>query len=189
MIDENDITIEETNDEGGISPETVKKLREKLKKCTEEKSEYLAGWQRAKADFINARRDEEERRADFLKFCEKNLLSELLVLADSFDAFFNTEPTYDVGTSPDIASRFQSWRKGIENLRSLLMNILKNRGVEPLKSIGEVFNPLEHEAVGEEGVDKEEENNIIVNELRKGYKIHNKILRPAQVKVGKFISK
>ena len=63
-------------------------MREKLKVCETDKGEYLAGWQRAKADSVNARREEEERRNNIIKFSEKALVLELVNLADSFDGLF-----------------------------------------------------------------------------------------------------
>ena len=85
MEEKDDILIEEEADNPA---ETIKKLREKLKACETDKGEYLAGWQRAKADSVNARREEEERRKDIIKFSEKALVLELINLADSFDGLY-----------------------------------------------------------------------------------------------------
>lgn len=168
--EKDDIIFEEDADEDGvISPDVVKKLRERLKKCVEEKQEYLAGWQRAKADFINARKDEEESRHHFVKFSERNLIEEILVLLDSFNEMFKHEKS-----------------EGATNVYKQLLDILKIRGVEPIEALGKYFNPEEHESVGEIKVDEEKKNNIIIEEVRKGYKMHNKIIRPSQVKIGKY---
>lgn len=165
-------------EEGEGLQDKLKKLRENLKKCESEKQEYLAGWQRAKADFINARREEEAGRKEFLKFCEKDLLLELLALADSFDSLFSHQESF--------GEIDKSWQEGIENLHAQLMNIFKNRSVEVMENEGKKFNPEEHESAGEIRVDNKEKENIIIEILRKGYKMHNKILRPAQVKIGKY---
>ena len=63
-------------------------MRARLKSCEADKGEYLTGWQRAKADSVNARREEEERRGDIIKFSEKALVLELVNLADSFDGLY-----------------------------------------------------------------------------------------------------
>jgi molecular chaperone GrpE len=166
-----DITLEEeVNEDGEITPDVVKKLRERLKKCVEEKQEYLAGWQRSKADFINARKEEEENRHHFVKFSERNLIMELLVLLDSFDQLFKSNPE-DEGT---------------RNIHKQLLSILKTRGVEPIESLNKDFNPEEHESIGEIKVDSKEKENKIIEEIRKGYKMHNKIIRPSKVKIGKY---
>jgi len=72
MPDEEIIENEVVEEEG--LGDKLKKLREELKLCHKEKSEYLAGWQRAKADFINARKDEEKARAEFAKFAAEKVL-------------------------------------------------------------------------------------------------------------------
>jgi len=175
-MDENEIILE--NDNGGEeeAKDLIKKLKEKLKKCEEEKAEYLSGWQRAKADFINARREEEELRKEIVKFSEKNLILDLLYLADSFDAFFRHQKD----------KKIKEEDEGIKNIYQQLMNIFKSRGVEPINCLGEKFNPSEHEAIEEVKVDEKEKDGIIIEEIRKGYKMHNKIIRASQVKVGKF---
>lgn len=67
------IEVVETDEDGNEkSPEEkIKKIREKLKICEKERQEYLDGWQRSKADFINTRKDEEKARVDFSKICER----------------------------------------------------------------------------------------------------------------------
>ena len=101
-IIEEDIIIEE--DESSLQ-DKIKKLQEKLKGCNKEKEEYLAGWQRAKADFINARREEEEKRRDLIKFSEEDIINELLVLTDGFEAAFNNKELWD--------KIDKNWQKGM----------------------------------------------------------------------------
>ena len=172
-----DITLEEDADgDGQITPDVVKKLREKLKKCEMEKSDYLAGWQRAKADFINARKEEEESRGHFVKFSEMNLILELLNILDSFEEMFKSNP--GKGNPGDM--------QGIQNIYKQLLSILQKRGVKQIECLGKEFNPEEHEAVGEIKVDGREKENIIMNEISKGYKLHGRVIRPSKVEVGRF---
>lgn len=170
-----DIIIEEEMDN---SAEAIKKLREKLKACEAEKGEYLAGWQRTKADSVNARREEEEKRKDIIKFSEKALVLELVNLADSFDRLYADKEGWE--------KIEKNWRQGMEHLRAQLMNIMKSRGVEAIESLGKIFNPKESESIGEAGVDREEKDGIVMEEMRKGYKMHGTVIRPSLVKVGKF---
>lgn len=172
----NDIIIEEEMDDAA---ETIKKFREKLKTCEAEKSEYLTGWQRTKADSINARKEEEERRQDIIKFSEKTLVLELVNLADSFDRLYADKEGWE--------KIEKSWRQGMEHLRAQLMSIMKSRGVEAIENLGKIFNPKESESIGELGVDKEEKDGMVIEEMRKGYKMHGVIIRPSLVKVGKFL--
>ena len=173
LMDE--VTIEEDNE---ITNELVKKTKEKLKKCEAEKREYLSGWQRTKADFINARREEEERRESFIKFSEKELILRLLDLADSFDRLFVDKKAWETID--------KNWRQGVENLHSQFADILKKRKVEVIDAAGEMFNPEEHESIGEIKVDKTEKEGIVMEELRKGYKMHGAVIRPSLVKIGKL---
>ena len=137
MEEKDDIlTIEE---EANNPAETIKNKR-KLKACEVDKVEYLAGWQRSKADSINARKEEEERRKDIVKFSEKSLLLELINLADSFDGLYANKEGWE---------RIEkNWRQGMEHLRSQLMNVMKSRGVEVIESLGKIFNPKDNESIG-----------------------------------------
>lgn len=174
-IIEEDIIIEE--DESGLQ-DKIKKLQKKLKECNKDKEEYLAGWQRARADFINARHEEEEKRKDLIKFSEENIIKELLVLVDGFEAAFNNE---------ELWSKIdKNWQKGIMNLYLQLTNILKNSNVILIESMGKLFNPQEHQSLGEVEVENKNEDNMIIEEIQKGYKLHNKIIRSAKVKIGKY---
>ena len=162
--DKDDIIEDEVVEEGGLN-DKIKKMREELKLCQKEKAEYLVGWQRAKADFINARRDEEKNRAEFTKFAAEKVLLEILAVADSLELSGNADS------------------KPIYNQ---LMDILKKEGVEPIEALGKKFNPLEHEALDKKEVLDEKEDNMVVEELQKGYMIHNRVLRPSKVKVGHY---
>ena len=170
-----DVIIEEEADN---SAESIKKLRAKLKACEADKGEYLAGWQRAKADSVNARREEEERRKDVIKFSEKALVLELVNLADSFDGLYADKKGWE--------KIEKNWRQGMEHLRAQLISIMKSRGVEAIESLGKSFNPKESESIGEIDVDTEEKDGIVMEEMRKGYKMHEMVIRPSLVKLGKF---
>ena len=111
MEEKDDVVIEEEADNPA---EAIKKLREKLKDCEADKSEYLAGWQRAKADSVNARKEEDERRKDIIKFSEKALVLELINLADSFDGLYANKEGWE--------KIEKNWRQGMEYLRVQLMN-------------------------------------------------------------------
>jgi molecular chaperone GrpE len=158
-----DIKIEQEDES---LEEKIKKLKDKLKKCQKEKEEYLDGWQRAKADFINARKEEGEKREEFTKFANSLLISEILTVLDSFDlALQNTKD------------------KGLQLIKAQLCGILKKHGLESIKTDGKKFNPEFHESIEE--VKSEKESGMVVEEIQKGYLLHNKVLRPAKVKISK----
>ncbi len=161
---------EEVLEEEGLNAK-LKKLRQELKKCQQEKAEYLAGWQRAKADFINARKDEERARAEFLKYAEEKTLYDILAVADSLELALKLKPS-----------------EGMEQIYSQLREFLKSHGVMPIESAGEKFNPIEHEALEKEEVTEETQDNIVLEELQKGWRLYDRVLRPAKVKVGVYKS-
>src|SRR3989338_8440705 len=149
-MDEDKIIDEEVLEEDGLN-DKLKKLRAELKECEKQKAEYLAGWQRAKADFINARKDEEKARGEFAKFATERVLVEMLAVADSLELSngADSKPIYNQ-----------------------LMDILKKEGVLPIEALGKKFNPLEHEALEQVEVDDKEKDSVIVEELQKGYTIY-----------------
>lgn len=164
--EENEIELEdEVIEEEGLK-DKLKKMREDLKICRKEKEDYLAGWQRAKADFINAKKDEEKAREVFIKFASASVINDFLKVADSLEM-----------------SLKHKVEDGTKEIYSQLKEILKQHGVTPMEVMGTKFNPAEHEALGEMEVD-EERDNLIVEELQKGWRLHDKVLRPAKVKVG-----
>lgn len=159
---------EEIVEEDGMR-DKLKKIRKELEACRKEKEEYLAGWQRAKADFINARKDEEKARGEFVKFAEENILKELFLLADS------------LGEAMKAGEG-----KGFEHIYRQLQSILSSHGVEAVESKGRKFDPLEHEALEREEVESAAEDGMVLEELSRGYRMHGKVLRPARVKVGHY---
>jgi molecular chaperone GrpE len=157
---------------------TVKKLRDKLKKCVEEKQEYLDGWQRSKADFVNARKKEEELRAGLVSFAKEGLILDILTSVDNFDMAFANK---DVWEAVD-----KNWRVGIEHIHSQLLKTLEEHGLRQFDPLGEPFDPIRHDSVETIVVDTEDDDHKVVEVMQKGYILGEKILRPAKVKVGEF---
>ena len=154
----------------------VADLRAKLKKAEDEKREYLTGWQRAKADFINTRKKDEEDNKLMVKFAEAGLLSDLVPVLDSFDLALAAPAT------PEVAE----WRKGIEQIRNQLMSTLKERGLEIIDPLGKPFDTREAEAVGLVDSTDPKDDDKVMDVFQKGYKLQGRVLRPAKVRVGKF---
>lgn len=154
----------------------ITKAKEKLKKCQEEKQEYLSGWQREKADFINFKRRQEEQAADWLKIAQAGLIKELLPVLDTLDAGIRN---YDLGLENEENIK-------VKPIRDQLFDILKKHGVEEISTKGQKFNPELHEAI--EIVESEnDEEGIIGEEMQKGYLLNGKVLRTSKVKVTKNI--
>jgi len=137
-------------------------------------NEYLNGWKRAKADFINYKKRQEEAIAMFRKYAREDFILEFLPIIDHFNEA--------VKHLPENGNQSE-WVQGVVAIKAQLEGILKNHGVREIKTIGEKFSPEFHEAV--EAVESEKESGIILEELRKGYILNGKVIRAAKVKVAK----
>lgn len=162
---------EEQNDDIELTEENteayIKKIKEQLKICKSEKGEYLAGWQRAKADFVNARRDEERRIDDAKRYAKESVLREILFLADFIDLALAHESS-----------------DGLIQTQKQLQEILKKQGIQQIECIQKEFDPAMHEALMSDDVDAQDKDNIILEELQKGFMLDGKVIRPSKVKVG-----
>jgi molecular chaperone GrpE len=156
--------------------ETIKKLREKLKKVEAEAKEYLDGWQRAKADFINIRKRDEEAKQEFVKFSKEEIVTDLIPVLDSFDLAFSNKEAWQ--------SLPKDWRMGMESIYNQLLTALSSHGVQKLIPKGETFNPKLHEAIEIVQVDDKSEDGKILEVVQPGYTLAGKEVRPPKVKVG-----
>ena len=161
-------------EEGGAATlaDKLKKVRTELEKCKEEKQEYLVGWQRCKADSINARKDAVLMAERSGNRSRDALVEDIIPALDSFDMAIAS----DAWVSMD-----SNWRTGMENVRSQLITALSNQGVSAYAEIGDDFDPILHEAVQE--VDAEGKPGSVVKVLRRGYRTHGNIIRPARVAI------
>ena len=150
-------------DENDGMDDKIKKIKKKLKSCGKERAEYLAGWQRARADLINYKKEQEQKNSQLFKFASETTISEILPVLDSFEEAMK-----------------HSKDESISQLYNQLKNILKNQGLEEIKAINEKFNPEFHESVGEI---KGKKAGIVAKEIQKGYKLNNKVIRPSKVKI------
>ena len=166
--------MEQTNEgvEPGITEvEDIAALKLAL---TEEKAKAeanLAGWQRAQADFINYKRRTEQEKEEISQFAKATLILDLLPALDDLERAFAAIPPRLTKTS---------WVDGIRLIWSKLQTTLEAQGLSEINTVGESFDPHLHEAVrqdrGREGV--------VIEEVQKGYKFRDKIIRPSKVIVG-----
>ncbi len=172
-----DISIE-ADDEENNPKETIKKLRTALKNCTKEKQDYLDGWQRIKAEFVNAKRLEEESRKSFVQFSEARLVEELIPILESFDMATANRTLWE--------SLPKEWRIGMEQVQNQLIAVLGGRGLSTINPLGETFDPAFHSAVGVTPVSEKSRDQKVEQVVQKGYSLQGKTLRPARVLVGEF---
>ncbi|MFH1462529.1 MAG: nucleotide exchange factor GrpE [bacterium] len=155
----------------------LEELNKKLEECQKEKEEYLAGWQRSRADFLNYKKEEIERIGEILKYAGEGIILKILPILDNFGLVEKKLPD-NLREDDNV--------KGILQIKAQLSDFLKKQGVEEMESLGKKFDPNFHEAVEEIDIDKEkEESGIIIEEVQKGYLLPGRVLRPAKVRVSK----
>jgi len=159
-----------------LDPEVAEKddietLKQALAEEKQKAENYLANWQRAQADFINYRRRSEQEKEEISKFANSVLILNLLPILDDLERALTSIPS-------NLAKL--SWVDGIRLIERKLQASLEAQGLSPIKALGEPFDPKFHEAAmhgkGKEG--------IVIAELQKGYKLHDRVVRPTMVVVG-----
>ncbi|MDA1474780.1 nucleotide exchange factor GrpE [Bacillus changyiensis] len=144
----------------------IKELQERLE---EQENKYL----RVQADFENYKRRARLDLEAAEKYRSQRMISELLPALDSFERALEIEPDNE---------QTKSLLQGMEMVRRQILEALKNEGVEQIPSVGEQFDPNLHQAVMQVE-DEAYESNAIVEELQKGYKLKDRVIRPSMVKV------
>lgn len=152
----------------------AQQLKDEIQKLEKRVEEHLDGWKRAKADYLNLKKDMEKEKSDIAKFATAAFLFELLPLADNFDRALAHVPEDQKGAE---------WVKGIFAMQKQLHDFLAKLGVTPVPTDG-LFDPNLHEAVAHEPKEGAPPGTII-EVLASGYKLHGELLRPAKVKVAK----
>ncbi len=153
----------------------VMELEKKLEELKTQNEEYLNGWKRARADYLNFRNEESDRIASLANLAREEMAAEILPLLDNFNLVEAKLPD-NLKSDANVA--------GIIQLKSQLRDLLKSYGVEEIVSLGEKFDPNAHEVVLEVEA-KGKESGVVVEEIKKGYKINGRLLRPAKVKIAK----
>lgn len=172
IIEEDEVIDGEIIDDDYEAIEDEDKNEVTDEKLEEDFNEFKDKYQRLLADFTNYKQREEASKADFKKYACSNLVEKLLPVLDNFDRALKDQDPED------------GLVKGIVMTRDEMLNILKNEGLEEIQSDGEAFDPNVHQAVLAEDSDEVESNHIIET-FQKGYKLNNRVIRPAMVKVAK----
>ncbi len=147
-------------------------LEEHLTRTRAEAEKYLANWQRAAADFANYRRRVEQERDESRRFASAALIINILPILDDLERAL---------MSLDARLAGLTWFDGVRLIHRKLMLILDNAGVTVIPAEGQPFDPAVHESV----MEAEGEAGKVLAEVQRGYKLHDRVLRPAMVVVGK----
>ncbi len=153
----------------------IKKLKTKIKELQKESAENLLGWQRTKADYVNAQKEADKSRLELIKYANENFIVELLPTLDAFDmAMANKEAWEKVDSA---------WRSGIEYIYNQILRTLENAGVKQENPVGQKLDVMKHNPVGVVETDDESKVGLVAEVMQKGYVLNGKEIRPAGVKV------
>ena len=174
-----DVVEFEFNDDGEEDlKKTLKKFRADLKQVKKEKEEYLLGWQKERADFANYKKEEDNRKALFSESMREHILTRFLTVMDSFNMAFTNKEVWDKVD--------ENWRKGVEYIYAQMNGIFEEYGVKAIGEAGENFDPSMHQSVDVVATDKKEDNHKIATVIQKGYKLGERVIRPARVNVYEY---
>ena len=151
--------------------EDIESLKQALAEEKAKTESYLANWQRAQADFINYKRRNEQEKEEFSKFANAALMLSLLPILDDLERAFTSIP-------PRLGKL--TWIDGLKLIERKMKATMETQGLTLINALGEPFDPNLHEAVRQ---DKGKEG-LVIEELQKGYKLYDRVIRPAMVVVG-----
>ena len=160
-----------------ISP--VELINEQLIQKTKEASEFKDKYLRSLAEMENAKKRLMQEKKDLVAFSVNNIVEDLLAPIDNLENA--------LGFTDNLSDELNNWAVGFKMILAQFKGALESHGVTSYESIGKTFDPHFHEAV-ELIETNEHEDGIIIKELTKGYRIDNRIIRVAKVKVAKKIN-
>lgn len=170
---------EEVEDKGAEGEETTESQpespEEEIARLIREKQERHERLLRVQADFDNYRKRVQKEQGNLLRYGAENALREILPVVDNIELAVDSARTHDNSS--------EQLREGIEMIRDQFLGALERLGVKPIEALDQPFDPNKHEALLRVHAPETEEG-AVVGEIRKGYYLHDKVLRPAQVTVG-----
>jgi molecular chaperone GrpE len=151
--------------------EDIEILQKALAEQKDKAEKYLANWQRSQADLENYIKRAEQEKAEIVEYANRMLILELLPILDDFERAFASLP---------VEFDEQHWTDGMKLIYNKTKAVLEAQGLAEIIAKGECFDPYCHEAAGQ----LEGEEGVVVEEIRKGYKLKGKLLRPSVVMIG-----
>jgi molecular chaperone GrpE len=154
------------------------KCHEEMEALRNEKDEIFNKLQRLSADYANFQKRVPKQIADTLSYEKELIIKSLLPVLDNFERILINTPE---------GENTESLFKGVRITYDHLLAILKSHGVEQIKALNEKFDPALHQAVMQKS-EPDKESDAVIEELQKGYKLNNRVIRPSKVVVNKFIT-
>jgi molecular chaperone GrpE len=150
-------------------------LEAELERTRSERQEFLDGWQRARAEFANYRKRVEREQEEARSRIAGEILLRVLGIMDDLDRALKDRPA---------SGEAAAWAEGIELIYRKFQSLLDAEGVEPIRAEGQSFDPSLHEALSHEESEAHQEGHVI-EVVKRGYRIGDRVLRPALVRVAK----
>lgn len=190
--------MEEKNQKEEKNNNELEECRKQASLAARQAEEYLNGWKRAKADYLNLKKENETASAELAQFVAGGMLMKFLPIYDVLKRACREMPSTGSGNKlfPESFDAVQDklhaervegqtiqiegWMEGILNIKKQFEEVFKKFGVEEIKSVGEKFNPEFHEAISRQKKDGVE-SDIIIEEVGGGYTMHGKVILAAKV--------
>jgi len=168
-------TAPQNTDEATTKPQlSSDELQSRMQQLEQESTSYKDQYLRTAADLKNFKRRTEEERGTLIRNATAGLIMKILPILDDFDLAMQHVPAEVAETS---------WFNGLQGMQRKLQMVLEGEGVKPIEALGQVFDPNLHEAVMREPAGAEMAGKVTA-ELRRGYMLHDRVIRPSMVKVG-----
>jgi molecular chaperone GrpE len=151
--------------------EDIEALHKALAEEGEKAERYLANWKRSQADLENYAKRAEQEKTETVEYANKMLILDLLPILDDFERAFASLP---------VELDVQHWTDGMKLIYNKTKAVLEAQGLAEITAKGKCFDPYCHEAAGQ----LEGDEGVVVEEIRKGYKLKGKLLRPSVVMIG-----
>lgn len=153
----------------------ISKLKVKLAESNKQKQEYLDGWQRLKADYVNLKKRSEDEKIDLSKFAKESFVGDLIPVIESFDMAFSNKEAWE-RVDP-------TWRIGVEYIHKQFIETLSSYGLKEVNPLGEAFDPNEHTAIENVSTDDQTNDHKVAEVVQKGYKVQDRLIKSPKVKV------
>lgn len=154
-----------------------KKLKAEVERLKKENLDALEKVKYAQAELVNYRKRKDEEVSNYKKFCNQDLIMELIPIVDNFERAIKLDDN-------DLTDELSKFLDGFKMMYANLSEVLKKFGVEEINNVGKPFNSNEEEALMTDNV-PDMEDDIVTEVLLKGYKLNGRVIRPASVKVNK----
>lgn len=156
-------------------PNLVEEFTNEINRLTEENKTLVDKVKLAQAELINYRKRKDEETANLLKYANQDLILEILQVVDNFERAINLE-------NNNISEEMSKFLSGFKMMYVSLTESLKRYGVEEINRVGQTFDPSQEQALLTDSVE-ELEDEVVIEVLLKGYKLKDRVIRPASVKI------